>query len=475
MRRRGSPSCASSWSDTTIGITHSMIQKCRTPNTIGSCSNCAASRRATPNCSRRIRRRNASGQRPSLRSGAVRHRVPMLSLENAFSDEEVRDFDRRIRERLPNPRPIRYSAEPKLDGLAISALYEGGEFVRGATRGDGETGEDITQNLKTIAALPLKLRTAQAPRVLEVRGEVFMPLAGFERFNKEAAARGEKIFVNPRNAAAGSLRQLDPRMTAARPLDLFIYGIGYVEGGELPAHHGEMLQSLRRWGFKICPQSRVVESIEGCLEYYREMGAARAKLAVSNRRRGLQGRRHRTAAAIGFRLAGAALGDRAQISRRRGVDDGARDRIPGGAHRRADPGGAVGAGVRRRRYRQQRDLAQHGRNDAQGCAAGRYRGDSARRRCHPGSGARADGAPDRRRETRCIAEALPGVRIAGGARSRSSRRALHRRQNLCGAAQGGTQTLCLAPRAGHSRPRRQAHRADGGSGLGADARRSIRS
>jgi DNA ligase (NAD+) len=218
------------------------------------------------------------GAAPVAAFGAVRHRIPMLSLDNAFSDEEVQDFDRRIRERLPQADSIRYSAEPKLDGLAISALYEDGVFVRGATRGDGETGEDITQNLRTLAALPLKLRPPQAPRVLEVRGEVFMPLAGFERFNKEALARGEKSYVNPRNAAAGSLRQLDPRMTAARPLDLFIYGIGFVEGGELPSHHSALLQALRRWGFKICPQSRVVESVEGCLEYYREIGAARAAL-----------------------------------------------------------------------------------------------------------------------------------------------------------------------------------------------------
>jgi len=218
------------------------------------------------------------GAAPVAAFGAVRHRIPMLSLDNAFSDEEVRGFDRRIRERLPQADSIRYSAEPKLDGLAISALYEDGAFVRGATRGDGETGEDITQNLKTLAALPLKLRPPKAPRVLEVRGEVFMPLAGFERFNKEALARGEKSFVNPRNAAAGSLRQLDPRMTAARPLDLFIYGIGFVEGGDLPPSHSELLQALRRWGFKICPQSRVVESAEDCLEYYREMGAARATL-----------------------------------------------------------------------------------------------------------------------------------------------------------------------------------------------------
>ena len=217
------------------------------------------------------------GAAPVAAFGAVRHRIPMLSLDNAFSDEEVRDFDRRIRERLAQAKTIRYSAEPKLDGLAVSALYERGAFVQGATRGDGETGEDITQNLRTIAALPLKLRAVNAPRVLEVRGEVFMPLAGFERFNKEALARGEKSFVNPRNAAAGSLRQLDPRITAARPLDLFIYGIGYLEGGDIPSHH-EMLRSLRGWGFKICPQSRVVDSVEGCLEYYREMGTARAQL-----------------------------------------------------------------------------------------------------------------------------------------------------------------------------------------------------
>ena len=218
------------------------------------------------------------GAVPVAAFGAVRHRLAMLSLDNAFSEDDVRDFDRRIRERLEREDPIRYSAEPKLDGLAISARYEDGVFVQGATRGDGETGEDITQNLRTIKALPLKLRGARPPTVLEVRGEVFMPLAGFERFNQEAIARGEKSFVNPRNAAAGSLRQLDPRMTAARPLDLFIYGLGIVEGGELPAHHSETLQALRHWGFKICPQCRVVTGADGCLEYYRDMGAQRPQL-----------------------------------------------------------------------------------------------------------------------------------------------------------------------------------------------------
>lgn len=218
------------------------------------------------------------GAAPLAAFGAVRHRIAMLSLDNAFTEDDVRDFDRRIRERLGQEPGIRYSAEPKIDGLSVNALYEDGEFVRGATRGDGQTGEDITQNLKTIAALPLTLRSSDAPRTLEVRGEVFMPVAGFERFNRDALARGEKTYVNPRNAAAGSLRQLDPRMTQARPLDLFVYGVGYVSGGALPTHQGQLLQMLRRWGFKICPQSRVVDSLEGCLRYYHEIGAARAQL-----------------------------------------------------------------------------------------------------------------------------------------------------------------------------------------------------
>src|SRR5579863_4730730 len=218
------------------------------------------------------------GAAPVAAFGTVKHRLAMLSLDNAFSEEEVRDFDRRIHERLGRADPISYSAEPKLDGLAVSARYEDGNYVQGATRGDGETGEDITQNLRTIKALPLKLRADPPPRVLEVRGEVFMPLAGFKRFNAEAIERGEKSFVNPRNAAAGSLRQLDPKMTAARPLDLFIYGLGIVEGAAMPALHSAALQALRQWGFKICPQSRVVLGADGCLDYYREIGQLRAQL-----------------------------------------------------------------------------------------------------------------------------------------------------------------------------------------------------
>ncbi len=217
------------------------------------------------------------GATPNITFGAVRHQVPMLSLENAFAEDEVTVFDSRVRERLEQTGPVTYSAEPKLDGLAVSATYLDGKFFQAATRGDGETGEDITQNLKTLATLPLKLKGVGIPRILEVRGEVFMPLAGFALMNAEAAARGDKTFVNPRNAAAGSLRQLDARVTAARPLDFFIYGVGYVEG-TLPRTHSKMLKSLQQWGFNLCPQIAVVEGVDGCLAYYRKIAGARDSL-----------------------------------------------------------------------------------------------------------------------------------------------------------------------------------------------------
>ncbi|HUY83693.1 MAG TPA: NAD-dependent DNA ligase LigA [Steroidobacteraceae bacterium] len=218
------------------------------------------------------------GAAPVAAFAEVRHRLPMLSLDNAFSEEEVRDFDRRVRERLGEDAAVAYSVEPKLDGLAVNATYIDGVYASAATRGDGETGEDVTANLRTIRSLPLRLRGATPPRVLEVRGEVYMPLAGFHRMNTQAAARSEKTFVNPRNAAAGALRQLDPGVTASRPLDWFAYGVGYVEGGNLPVRQGALLAALRRMGFRISTEERVVESIEGCLRYFREIGAARGDL-----------------------------------------------------------------------------------------------------------------------------------------------------------------------------------------------------
>ncbi len=210
--------------------------------------------------------------------GEVTHRVPMLSLDNAFADDEVRGFDRRVRERLERDEPIVYHCEPKLDGLAVTLRYEQGELTVGATRGDGATGEDITQNLRTLPGVPLRLRGEGVPSVLEVRGEVFMTQRGFERLNAEALARGDKAFVNPRNAAAGSLRQLDPRITAQRPLEIFFYGLGWVEGGALPKQHGEVLAALRAFGLRTCPEIRLVKGVEGLLAYYAEIGAKRASL-----------------------------------------------------------------------------------------------------------------------------------------------------------------------------------------------------
>ena len=209
--------------------------------------------------------------------GEVVHEVPMLSLDDGFTDEDVVAFDRRVRERLGAQGPVDYFAEPKLDGLAVTMVFRNGLFERAATRGDGFTGEDVTANVRTIHACPLRLR-GKAPRVLEVRGEVFMPIAGFERLNRQAQDRGEKTFVNPRNAAAGSLRQLDPRITAARPLRVYFYGLGGISGWQPPETQSGLIEALRAWGLPVCPHSERVRGAEGCLEYYRAMGRRRASL-----------------------------------------------------------------------------------------------------------------------------------------------------------------------------------------------------
>ncbi|OOZ38963.1 DNA ligase (NAD(+)) LigA [Solemya pervernicosa gill symbiont] len=208
----------------------------------------------------------------------VKHEVPMLSLGNAFSEQELNEFDRRVRDGLSANNTIRYVAEPKLDGLAISIRYEKGEMVRAATRGDGSTGEDVTHNVRTIHSVPLKLQGTDWPEVLEVRGEVYMPKAGFEKLNARQREREEKTFANPRNAAAGSLRQLDPKIAAQRPLTMFCYGIGVVEGGELADSHSEVMVQLKGWGLRVCPELRVVEGVLGCLDYYREIGERRDAL-----------------------------------------------------------------------------------------------------------------------------------------------------------------------------------------------------
>ncbi|MCA0393684.1 MAG: NAD-dependent DNA ligase LigA [Proteobacteria bacterium] len=214
------------------------------------------------------------GNAPSAKFAEVRHAIPMLSLGNAFSDAEVQDFVRRIAEKLERP-ALRFSAEPKLDGLAISLRYEQGVFVQGATRGDGATGEEVTLNLRTVKAIPLKLRGSGWPQVLEVRGEVYMPRTDFERYNEHARLHGGKVLANPRNGAAGSLRQLDPRITAQRPLAFYAYGTGLVEGGTLPDSHSATLRRLREWGFPVSSLSEVVEGADGLLDYYRRIGERR--------------------------------------------------------------------------------------------------------------------------------------------------------------------------------------------------------
>lgn len=220
------------------------------------------------------------GAEPISAFGTVRHKVPMLSLDNAFTEESLQSFHRRVKERLELSldAEIRYSAEPKLDGAAVSLLYEDGRLVRGATRGDGTVGEDITHNLRTIKTVPLRLQGGKGPSVLEVRGEVYMPRARFKQFNELASSKGERTFVNPRNAAAGSLRQLDPRLTAERPLDIYVYAVGLFEGGLLPPQQSQVLDALQQWGFRVCPEREVVTGLEGCLDYYRRIGDRRDRL-----------------------------------------------------------------------------------------------------------------------------------------------------------------------------------------------------
>ena len=215
------------------------------------------------------------GAAPLAEFAEVRHRVPMLSLDNAFTAEDLAGFDRRVRERLGREGEVAYAAEPKLDGLAVSLRYEGGMLVQAATRGDGTVGEDVTHNVRTIPSVPLRLLGSDWPRLLEVRGEVYMPKRGFAALNQRAREQGEKTFANPRNAAAGSLRQLDPRVTAARPLAIYCYGVGEIAGGDLAPTHGATMQRLAAWGLRISPELATVHGAAGCLDYYHRIGARR--------------------------------------------------------------------------------------------------------------------------------------------------------------------------------------------------------
>ncbi len=218
------------------------------------------------------------GDKPLDSFSQVVHRVPMLSLNNAFDEEDMGAFDKRIRERLGIEDVVEYACEPKLDGIAVSLIYRDARLVQGSTRGDGSTGEDITLNVRTIPSVPLRLRGDGFPGTLEVRGEVYMPRAGFERLNRKARARGDKTFANPRNAAAGSLRQLSPRVTAQRPLEFCCYGIGIYEQGELPSSHSAIMANLREWGFRTNREAALAQGIEQCLVYHQQLAVKRDNL-----------------------------------------------------------------------------------------------------------------------------------------------------------------------------------------------------
>jgi DNA ligase (NAD+) len=217
------------------------------------------------------------GAPPVAAFAAVRHEIPMLSLDNAFSDEDAEDFHRRVSQRLGR-NDIGYLVEPKLDGLAVSLIYDKGVLVCGATRGDGQTGEDITHNVRTIRDIPLRLRDSGWPERFEVRGEVFMPKKGFLALNERARQNGDKVFVNPRNAAAGSLRQLDPKITASRRLCFFSYGYGIFPSDQLPDTQKELMDRFKSWGIPVSPELHVVQGIAGCLAYYRDLLARRHDL-----------------------------------------------------------------------------------------------------------------------------------------------------------------------------------------------------
>ncbi|MDO3722050.1 NAD-dependent DNA ligase LigA [Marinobacter sp. chi1] len=211
------------------------------------------------------------GSRTDTSFAEVVHRIPMLSLDNAFSEEEYRDFDRRVRARLGTEDDVEYVCEPKLDGLAVSLTYENGVLITAATRGDGYAGEDITDNIRTIPSVPLKLRGGSFPDLVEVRGEVYMPKVGFEALNRQLADRGEKTFVNPRNAAAGSLRQKKSTVTAKRPLELCAYSVAVTDERYLPETHWDGLQQVKRWGFRVNPEMSRLKGVERCLEAYHQL------------------------------------------------------------------------------------------------------------------------------------------------------------------------------------------------------------
>ncbi len=388
------------------------------------------------------------GGAPLAAFAPVRHASPMLSLDNLFAADEFMAFAERVQRFLRLDEPVDYVTEPKLDGLAVELVYRDGLLEVGATRGDGRTGENITAQLKTVPSIPLRLdpqAIAGWPAELHVRGEVFLSKQGFLLLNRQRQEEGEPLFANPRNAAAGSLRQLDPRITARRPLAFFVYGVGNSEA--LPASgQRELLDGLGRLGLPLNPLVRVCASPAEVEQRYRELMALRHELdydidgmVVKVDEFALQQR-------LGDR-AGAALGHGLEISGRAG-DHGRRNgRVSGGPHRRGHPGGPARAGGDRRRGGQAGDPAQPGRNQPQGPAHRRHGAGAAGRRRHPGD-RQGRCRPAYRfgtahRLPRAVSGMRPGAAAAGGRGSRP----------LCEPPLSGAATAAAHPLRGQKRPR----------------------
>ncbi len=373
----------------------------------------------------------------------------MLSLDNAFDDEELAAFDRRLRERL-GVDSVEYAAEPKLDGLAVSLVYESGLLARAATRGDGYTGENITANVRTIRGIPLKLLGAGWPQRFEVRGEVFMPKKGFEALNARAQQNGEKVFVNPRNAAAGSLRQLDPGVTASRPLRFYCYGHGVFPAEALPSRHHELMELFGRWGLPVSPELRVVEGVEACHETYRRLQSKRPDLDYDIDGVVFKCNRFDWQELAGF----VARAPRWAVARKFPAEE-ATTRVVAidvqVGRTGADARGAAGAGVRRRRHRHQRHAAQRRRSSTQGRQGRGYRGGQPCRRRDSQGGSRVAGSAAGRRAAFRHAGSLPRLRFGGGGGRGRGDIALRRRSVLSGATQGVGQTFRQPSRHGHRR------------------------
>ena len=372
----------------------------------------------------------------------------MLSLGNAFGHDELREFDARVRKGLGLAEAdpgVAYVCELKIDGLAISLRYEGRSFVRGATRGDGCTGEDVTPNLRTVRAIPLRLRADPPGERLEVRGEVFMPRGAFAALNEQLEREGKPLYANARNTAAGTVRQKDPAVTAGRRLSVWCYQVVGVPG---LTTHSESLELMREPRLPGQPQLAAGGGDRGGHRLRGGMGGRPQGPRLRDRWDRDQGRQRRAAAAPRLRGPRPALGDRLQVPRPAGDDQAGGDRGAGRADRDAHPGGAPDAGLRGRHHRAQRHAPQHRRDPAQGPARRRHDRPPARRRRDPRGGERRGGRARRDRDDLGDAVALPRLRHPGGARRGRGRLALPE-PVVPGAADRGAAALHRARRDGH--------------------------